>query len=538
MTDKALCFMINISLVGFVQAQSTFDRIYLSGANAKMNLIELPSHNVLAGIAWGPGVSLLDPDGNIIHTEHYWSDSILVQRSIRRCSENEFYFALGYQQDSCSASGTLTIPYTYPAIGKTDSSGNVLGMRHYRLNMDKCWMSPEDLEITVDKGVITWGGGGPGIQWSFFGLRVDSMGVPVWAKNFNRHGSFQFIKELPGGDLLAGINMDTAGAVVARMDPDGNFLWLKSYIRPRGMIHDAVIESDDSFIITGFTDSTASTNPFIPYPPTYHPKLFMMKVNGQGDVQWCKGYDSAPNLWYSRKPSRIVRTLDGHYAVLATLGYPQNNFFFRPFLMKTDLNGDTLWTRSMGATGYDYYTMDLLAYSDGGYMLSGGVEGDLPQMWSGAPFIFKTDPFGHFSCSEHHHPIQIMDLFPTDSSFVLTSVDGATVHPAFVSDTTFAPINVYNACTTTAVTNPMRPGRKFKVYPNPNTGRFTVEFPDPLMAESYYSVYDAMGRLLYQRPLSTGRETEDVDLSRFGRGTYMIRFTSPDGVQHERVVLE
>jgi hypothetical protein len=31
---------------------------------------------------------------------------------------------------------------------------------------------------------------------------------------------------------------------------------------------------------------------------------------------------------------------------------------------------------------------------------------------------------------------------------------------------------------------------------------------------------------------------EEVDLSRFGRGTYMIRFTSPDGVQHERVVLE
>ncbi|MCB0778368.1 MAG: hypothetical protein KDC03_02290, partial [Flavobacteriales bacterium] len=31
-------------------------------------------------------------------------------------------------------------------------------------------------------------------------------------------------------------------------------------------------------------------------------------------------------------------------------------------------------------------------------------------------------------------------------------------------------------------------------HPNPTTGRFTMEFPDPLMAESYYSVYDVMGR--------------------------------------------
>jgi hypothetical protein len=39
-------------------------------------------------------------------------------------------------------------------------------------------------------------------------------------------------------------------------------------------------------------------------------------------------------------------------------------------------------------------------------------------------------------------------------------------------------------------------------------------------------------------PLPTGATLEEVDLSRFGRGTYMTRFTSPDGVQHERVVLE
>jgi len=31
---------------------------------------------------------------------------------------------------------------------------------------------------------------------------------------------------------------------------------------------------------------------------------------------------------------------------------------------------------------------------------------------------------------------------------------------------------------------------------------------------------------------------EEVDLSRFGRGTYVIKFTDPEGVCHERVVVE
>jgi hypothetical protein len=65
-----------------------------------------------------------------------------------------------------------------------------------------------------------------------------------------------------------------------------------------------------------------------------------------------------------------------------------------------------------------------------------------------------------------------------------------------------------------------------------------MEFRDPLMAQSYYSVYDATGRLLYQRPLPAGTTLEEVDLSRFGKGTYAIKLTDPDGVRYERVVLE
>jgi hypothetical protein len=296
-------------------------------------------------------------------------------------------------------------------------------------------------------------------------------------------------------------------------------------------MHDAIVESDSSFVITGFTSTAPSAN------------LFMMELDGEGEVQWCRGYGSGAYEWYTPQWSQLERTLDGNYAVLATLG--QGGFFFRPFLMKTDLNGDTLWSRSMGADGYIYHTRDLLVASDGGYVFSGIIWGDLPDMNTGLPYIFKTDSLGQFSCLSRSHTVQLYDLFPTDSSFTLTSTDGATMHQAFVSDTTVAPLTVYNAC---EVANAFRPYPDYKrermrVRPNPNDGRFTMTVPAPmsvsaLTAERYYSVYNAQGKLLFQRPMPQGQSTEEIDLSRFGAGTYVVRFTDKEGSCYERVVVE
>ena len=513
------CFALMLAQAA---AQQPFNKIYLSGVSYQLNLIELSSQTIVMGWGWYPGISLLQPDGSITHSKCFYGDSVLNMASVKKFSNDQFYFVTSYRKDSCSALGPLTLPFTHPALGRMDSLGNIEYLRYYDLNA-ACVNFAGDLELMTNGNAVVWGKEG-----RFLVFATDSLGNPLWAKRFDDPGSIRFVKELPGGDLLTGFDVEGIGACVARLDGNGNFIWCKNYMRPWGRMHDAIIESDSSFIITGYA-GTAS-----------HPKLFMMMLNDEGIVQWCRGYDSDPYRWYVPQWSRIERTLDGNFAVLATLGQLGNGNFYRPYLFKTNMNGDTLWTRSMGAQGYTYYTRDLLAHSDGSFMFSGIVEGSLPDTWMGAPYIFRTDSLGHFSCSERVHPVQVLELFPTDSNFTLTSIDGATAHPAFVSDTTFAPLSVYDAC---EVANAFRPYPDYKrermrVRPNPNTGRFTVQFTDPLLAESYYSVYDAMGKLLYQRPLPRGRQTEEVDLSRFGAGSYVIKFTDKEGSCHERVVVE
>ena len=532
---KAILFCIGLACQFFLSAQTPFGKYYkgVGAPTYTVSLSELQSGNLFTGIASSSGTSIMDSEGQVIHQHCYHVFPFLVLQSIRITPENEAYFVGGFYLDACDTCPGAALED--PVVGKMDTLGNVTAIQYYEMNAGHPLNIAADLLIAHDKSIVTWGR-----DYSFFILKTDSNLNHVWSKQFvgHQHGDVQFIKELPGGDLLAGINMDTAGAVVARLDADGNFLWCKSYIRPGGMVHDAVIESDSSFIITGYTDSI-QLNMFLPLPASFHPKLFMMKLDGQGEVQWCKGYDSAPDLWYTPQWSRIEKAQDGNYVVLATLGYPQNNFFHRPFLMKTDLNGDTLWTRSRGIASQDYFTRDLLVCSDGGLMFSGAVWGDVPGGVSGISYIFKTDSLGHFDCNELHYPVEVSDLFPTDSSFTLTSVDGAMAYPAYVQDTTYDAIQVYNACNTVGVPHLYNQGRnKPRIRPNPNTGHFTVEFTDPLTVDSFYSVYDATGRLLFQRPLSQRMEQVEVDLSGYGKGMYLIRFSDRDGVCSERVVVE
>lgn len=525
--SMVFAFVVTAALLG--RAQVSFEKYYTSnlGVSATMSMCELTSGNLLTGIGL---TSLLSQQGDVLNVHSYEVIPMTKMLSHRKLTDNSFYFCGGYLADSCGANGSSTIPFTYPVIGKMDSMGTIQSMHRYVLNGPKCTYPPMDLEVTQGGGAVVWDS-----DDRFFALRVDSSGAPVWSRQFDHEGSITFIRELPGGDLLAGITMDTAGIVVARLTANGDPVWSRSYIRTKGRILDCVVESDGSFIITGYTDRFTGSSLF-PLPSEYDPKLFLMKLDGSGQVQWCKGY-ATPSGWYADLGAQVERTAEGDYVVLANTGVPNYNWEDKLFLMKADANGDTLWTRSIGVGGYRYLAASLLAASDGGYYVDGLATGNFGQ-WSDAMFLFKTDVLGQLPCHAGSLPVEVVDLFPADSSVTLNSFTGATQQPASVSDMQYDPMVAIDACTIGGLVETGRPERQIRVRPNPNTGRFTLDFKDALLADTYYSVFDATGKLLYQRPLPAGKGTEEVDLSRYSKGIYVIKCTAKDGVYHQRVVVE
>lgn len=517
--------------------QPVYQNLYTAVISARGRMVELNNGEVITSMAYleglnTTGTSIINSSGKVLRSYPYHLDTLLALQSIAKVSANRFCLVGGYYKNACE-----DIPganHVNPAIWWMDTLGQISDLKYYQLNGGNCPMIIGDLSVGDDGSIFAWG-----LNSGFYAMRFQANGELSWVRRFVGVGGVQFVKEFPNSDLLVGMNVAGAGAVVARMDAAGNFIWCKSYIRPNGMVHDAFIESDDDVVVVGATDSIASTNVLIPLPSSYQPKLFMMRLDGDGEVQWCRGYESNPR-WYPRLGSQIRRSQDGNFVMLATIGAQNHNYYQRPFLMKTSPNGDTLWTQSYGVAGFIYMAIELLIHSDCSIMFNGLVAGDLADGRGGASYIFKADSLGHLPCSERYQPIQVSELFPTDSAITLVSEDGATEYPAYMEQVAFTPIIADDACvlingiSESESVQHLRPS----IRPNPSTGRFTVQFDDPLMSDSYYFVYNAMGKLLYQQRWPQGKQSEEVDLSRFGAGTYVIRFTSPEGSCYERVVVE
>jgi hypothetical protein len=499
-----------------------------SGGSRTASADTLQSGNIVAAHSFQSGTSLFDPNGALLTTScHAIGDSLgnnvvmVRMQSIAKINDSLFAFSSATMEGSCAPEQFLV----NPMFGTLDTNGTILSAHYYVLNGPNCSFTANDLVRCSNGDHILWGYKSP-----MFLMRCAQNGAVVWAKSYDELGGVAFVRELPGGDLLVGQNIIPLHGVVTRMAATGEVIWSKSYDTEQGMVCDALIHSDQSFTIVGFTDSLTSA--WVPRPPNYQPELYLLRLDGAGEVQWGRSYSTAPFYWYTQRMPRVVVTPDGNMAILATLG-PSSDYIreHRPYLMKVDLNADTLWTRSYGEQGLIYQTASILPCADGGVLYT---------MWDGYfGYLVRTDPEGYLPCNNEHYPLTINNFFLTDTNVVLTPYEGAQMFPAQVEPIPCEDMELQTPCVPNPLATPewlLAP--HVRIRPNPTPGRITMEFTEPVQRNSFYSVLDATGRLLYERPLPPGTIIEDIDLSRFGPGTYILRITDPDGQRNERVVVE
>jgi hypothetical protein len=527
---KNTWYILFALLPGSLMAQDHFQRCYQAGPSYQLDLLELPSGNLLTSI--GAGALWVNDQGNIVWANSMFNDITYSAQTFTKVNDNLYYFTTGKQPVLCEPTGAL-LGLTQPVVGSIDSLGNILQLRSYEFVPTYCRGLPRGLAVTSDKGAVVWGR-----DQSFYLMRVDSTLAPIWSHVMNQVGGFRYVKELPNGDLIAGMDMAQVGAAIARFDPDGNVLWAKSYFGPSGIVQDALLNPDGSIVLVGMTESYASSDP----PSTFQPRLYMLKLTSEGEVLWCKSWQHDTYRWHTNSFARIIPTLDGNYAVLATLGVHVGNFQYRPILLKTDLNGTTLWTSSVGAPGYVYSTSSFVQTRDSSYAFSGIVLGTLPENNTGLNYIMRADQNGQFSCEQQAFSFQSVELFPEGVPITLSFYSNTAEASSLNIPTELIDPALYLNWDLCEIVNTVAPTTEFRkgprIRPNPTPGRITVELPTPLLPDSFYSVFDATGRLLYERPLPPGTTTTDIDLSRFGTGTYLLRITDPEGQRNERVVVE
>jgi hypothetical protein len=163
-----------------------------------------------------------------------------------------------------------------------------------------------------------------------------------------------------GGYIMAGITSsfgsDSSNVYLIKTDAYGDTIWTKTF---GGNDHDAGYfvrqTADGGYIITGYTSSFGAGND----------DIYLIKTDINGNALWSKTFGGLSfDISYS-----VHQTTDGGYIIGGTAA---SNFAINGdyYIIKTDVNGDSLWTKTLGSPDFDdLYAMQQT--TDGGYIITG-----------------------------------------------------------------------------------------------------------------------------------------------------------------------
>ena len=133
--------------------------------------------------------------------------------------------------------------------------------------------------------------------------------------------------------------------------------------------------------------------------------IWLIKTNGNGDTLWTKTFGGPEDYEIGKS---VQQTTDGGYIItgngVSGLGDPDVN------LIKTDGNGIEQWTKNFGASDGDWGS-SVQQTTDGGYIITGSIQPFPFTDPNGYVYLLKTDNQGNIQWE------QFLDFSLTNSAF-------------------------------------------------------------------------------------------------------------------------
>jgi len=227
---------------------------------------------------------------------------------------------------------------------------DTLWTRHYGgVEFDEGWQ----VKNTVDGGFIIVGY--TGVPGDIFLIKTDSDGDTLWTNSIDYSSddigrSVESLED--GGYIVTGCVLQDIALI--RTDSSGNEIWHSFLGFGYGRAVRAI--GDGSFIIAGYAVVNGGDC-----------QVYIAKTDHFGNLLWSKEYGgSEPEMAWD-----VRETADGGFVVL---GWTESfgNGLADIYLIKTDANGDSLWTKTYGGTSNDE-GRSILVKEDGGFIIAGKI---------------------------------------------------------------------------------------------------------------------------------------------------------------------
>ncbi len=263
---------------------------------------------------------------------------------------------------------------------KTDALGDTVWTKTFG---GESWDMANSVQQTTDGGYILIGStesfasGGQDV-WL---IKTDESGDTLWTKTFGgdrRDYGHSVQQTTDGGYFLVGWTMIMRGieeTLFIKTDSMGDTVWTSSLLWGSG--NSGLQTSDGGYIIAGYTNSFGSGDR----------DVWLIKTDVLGDTLWTKTFGG--ESW--DMANSVQQTTDGGYIITGRTGsYGSGGEDI--WLIKTDVLGDTLWTKTFGGESWDMAN-SVQQTTDGGYIITGWTE----SYGSGENdvWLIKTDSLGN-----------------------------------------------------------------------------------------------------------------------------------------------
>ncbi|KAA9331719.1 T9SS type A sorting domain-containing protein [Adhaeribacter soli] len=452
----------------------------------------------------------VDASGNKTWDKTFGGGSDDWLRSLQQTSDGGYILGGGTYSgiggDKSQASQGL---FDYWII-KLNSNGNKLWDKTFGGSDTEAFAS---LQQTSDGGYILGGTSISGISGDksqarkgavdYWIVKLDANGNKIWDKTFGGNlgaGTYNFSKieqTSDGGYILGGSSSDDIGADktqpsrggadywVVKIDPAGNKLWDKTLGGSNTEILTSLQQtSDGGYILGGYSDS--GLNGDKSQAGFGGKDYWVVKLDGAGNKTWDKTFGGPGH----DELSALQQTSDGGYI----LGGSADSVFNQSFrntdywVLKLDSAGNKIWEQTIGGNGEDGL-QSLQQTSDGNYILGGFS-------WSAASRD-KTQ------ASQGGYDFWIVKLGPE----VLATAEN-------------------------------KPDFNISIFPNPNQGKFNLQFSNINAPAAEVIITDLLGRVVLQQLVNTRSQgLRELEIPAV-KGMYLVQVKAGNQTSTRKIVVE